>query len=75
MKALIILLTLVFVSCSGINSHTVQPTKTLSEIVPFGELTIIELDNCEYIAFQLGNHNGAVTHKGNCKYCLARNKK
>lgn len=35
---------------------------------------IQEIDGCEYILVNgYGNHEPALTHKGNCKYCLQRN--
>lgn len=40
------------------------------------ELSIVTIDNCEYIvgnAFR--NKDFAITHKGNCKFCIERNKK
>lgn len=41
--------------------------------------SIIEIDNCEYIEVSdwLGQSNGyySLTHKGNCKFCIQRNKK
>ncbi len=36
-------------------------------------IQLIEYDSCEYIYFPSGS--GSVTHKGNCKYCVARNLK
>ena len=33
----------------------------------------IEYDGCQYLAIGSGN-TLTVTHKGNCKYCLERNK-
>lgn len=41
--------------------------------------SIIEIDNCEYIevSYLVGTTHGyySITHKGNCKYCVERNKK
>lgn len=48
--------------------------------------TIIEIDSCEYIQYQTKFFYGVghakieyypklITHKGNCKYCIERNKK
>jgi hypothetical protein len=33
-------------------------------------VTIIEIDSCEYIMFY--NNMSSTTHKGNCKYCKSR---
>ena len=36
---------------------------------------IQEIDGCEYILVNgMDNREPALTHKGNCKYCLERNK-
>jgi hypothetical protein len=40
--------------------------------------SIIEIDNCEYIevSYWLEGSNALfLTHKGNCKFCIQRNKK
>lgn len=39
----------------------------------------IEIDGCEYIAYENGNpdqkhYTLTITHKGNCKFCTERNK-
>ena len=37
------------------------------------ELYVIELDSCEYIIYNAFlNKDGAITHKGNCKFCAKR---
>jgi hypothetical protein len=36
---------------------------------------IQEIDGCEYILVNgMDNREPALTHKGNCKYCLERNR-
>lgn len=39
------------------------------------DVAIAEIDNCQYLVWR--TYGGAInyTHKGNCKYCLIRNKK
>lgn len=41
--------------------------------------SVIEIDSCQYIevSSMVGHQNGyySLTHKGNCKFCLERNKK
>lgn len=32
------------------------------------------IDSCEYIGFIKGGNRDWATHKGNCKYCIQRNK-
>lgn len=41
-------------------------------------LKVVTVDSCEYVVFDKwsgGGGHGGITHKGNCKFCLARNKK
>jgi hypothetical protein len=39
------------------------------------EYHIQEIDGCEYILVNgMDNQQPALTHKGNCKYCMERNK-
>ena len=35
-------------------------------------LSIIKLDDCEYITYWLGTKDGFMTHRGNCKFCQQR---
>lgn len=71
MKHLIIIILLVFVSsCS--NDQQQIPKKTTQ--CNLSNPKIVEIDSCEYIQY----HNylyESITHKGNCKYCIERNKK
>jgi hypothetical protein len=39
----------------------------------YGKTQIIEIDSCQYI-LHIGYKETAITHKGNCKYCLTRKK-
>ncbi len=38
------------------------------------EFTIIIVDSCEYLVAK-HDRSRIITHKGNCKFCIARNKK
>lgn len=46
------------------------------QIFEYGEVDVYhiqEIDGCEYILVNgYRNHEPALTHKGNCKYCLQR---
>jgi len=65
-------LTILSCGCREVNT----PKKDTGFVVREGAnpLTIVEVDSCEYL---FGDwHNATVlTHKGNCKFCLERNKK
>lgn len=37
-------------------------------------LYTIEIDSCEYIGHLSAYNSDVLTHKGNCKYCIQRNK-
>ena len=52
--------------CNGHNHRSVmQGTSDLTAA------KIVEIDSCEYIQFNQDMY-AAITHKGNCKYCLKR---
>lgn len=38
------------------------------------DIKIVEIDSCEYLISGVGSKR-IMTHKGNCKYCIERNKK
>ena len=67
-----LLLTILSCGCREVNT----PKEDTGFVVREGAnpLTIVEVDSCEYL---FGDwHNATVlTHKGNCKFCLERNKK
>lgn len=60
---------LAFSSCvnSGPNQNF-----NLQKIIP-DDISIITIDSCEYILSGVYAGN-SICHKGNCKYCLERNK-
>jgi hypothetical protein len=81
MKKIVFLVGLfLLVSCSN-----EEDTETTTETVDNGEYLefeygdydvyrIQEIDGCEYIIVNgKPNEQPALTHKGNCKYCLERN--
>jgi hypothetical protein len=84
MKKLILILTasIVLFSCEREIEVTVEKTTGAEggrdlefEYGDRGVYHIQEIDGCEYILVN-GRENSepALTHKGNCKYCLERNK-
>ena len=47
----------------------------LQEANAYDKLSIVEIDGCEYIVCNDRNNSGiTITHKGNCKFCVERNK-
>lgn len=71
MKNLIILIfsLLLLNSCNNNDQDSIKTIKTYDNDL----FRIIEIDSCEYILSDvyLGN---SICHKGNCIYCLQRNK-
>ena len=52
--------------CNGHNHRSaMQDTSDLTNV------KIVEIDSCEYMQFRQYMYE-AITHKGNCKYCLKR---
>jgi hypothetical protein len=84
MKKLILILTasIVLFSCEREIEVTVEKTTEAEGSrdleFEYGDMDVYhiqEIDGCEYILVN-GRENSepALTHKGNCKYCLERNK-
>jgi hypothetical protein len=81
MKKIVFLVGLfLLVSCSNEeDTETTTETVDNSEYLEFeygtvDEYHIQEIDGCEYIVVNgQTNSDPALTHKGNCKYCLERN--
>lgn len=78
-KIVVILMGLfLFVSC-GDDTETTTENVDNSEYLEFeyGDYDVYriqEIDGCEYIVVNgKTNEQPALTHKGNCKYCLERN--
>ena len=72
MKTLmVVVLAVLFISCF----ETTVPSERMSASVFGYQLKILVIDSCEYIALDPGMNRGILTHKGNCKYCAARNNK
>jgi hypothetical protein len=80
---LLILITVILCSCE-------EPTKQQESITSAKKIglkwttenghtyeeqfTVIAVDSCEYL-FSQYDRSASVTHKGNCKFCIERNKK
>jgi outer membrane lipoprotein SlyB len=37
-------------------------------------ISVLTIESCEYVWVSVG-HAGGLSHKGNCKFCIERNKK
>lgn len=70
MKKLIILL-LITIVVSSCNQQCEEQTATINGI----NIYTYTFDGCEYIGSIKGTYQDKLTHKGNCKYCIERNKK
>jgi molybdenum cofactor biosynthesis enzyme MoaA len=74
------LVALLFVGCKESNQESNQESKSVkAEKIYDYEVTnqgtqILVIDSCEYVWCKNGNGAG-LTHKGNCKLCLARSTK
>lgn len=75
-KISIILLSLFFLGCD-IGSCISNQQKSSKLIIETGVevngyvISIIEFDSCQYLVSGVG-YAQAITHKGNCKFCLER---
>lgn len=74
MRKLIPFIFMLIVGCSNKTTQVGEDKISLQGHHGNFMVTRFEFDGCEYTAF--GSGNGlSVTHKGNCKYCIARQKK
>lgn len=74
MKKLILFsIVAIFCSCSKSEDYSNRPVVQNTPEV-HSDLKIYEIDSCEYIGILMGNNRDVITHKGNCKFCTARNK-
>ena len=69
--AFALLVCVVFCSCETKN---VSIQKTFTKING-REISIYEIDSCQYIGSVNKEQGDMITHKGNCKFCAERNKK
>ena len=68
--AAILLLAAVFsVGCNDVDSNRVQK-ETLESSFGSG-ISILTIDSCEYVWRKVG-YGAGLCHKGNCKFCAAR---
>jgi hypothetical protein len=67
--------TILMLAAGLISSCEMPETKKINFIdsYDYGITKIIEIDSCQYI-LHTGYKETAITHKGNCKYCLTRKK-
>ena len=70
--AYVLLAVVFFIGCTEVNTDR----KNTEFVVKGGNspLIIVEVDSCEYLLGEWGNAT-VLTHKGNCKFCLARSVK
>lgn len=82
MKYIIFILTIILLcSCEETTTTKQKAVKRVTSNYNTA-YNVVEIDGCEYIVRHnpVREHNGpkrdiiSITHKGNCKYCLKRNK-
>ena len=67
---LLIIITAIFI-VSFNNKVTVEDSDIMVSGIMMRTYTI---DSCEYIGSIHGSNGDVLTHKGNCKFCIKRNK-
>ena len=67
--------TILMLAAGLISSCEMPETKKATPIdsYDYGKTQIVEIDSCQYI-LHTSYRETAITHKGNCKYCLIRKK-
>lgn len=70
-KYLVFVLLVFLISCINKSDSVKIPTNLYIENFP---ITIYVIDSCEYLGY-IRNNGNFLTHKGNCSFCIERNKK
>ena len=71
---ILLLITIVVSSCDTNDCKHINHPETYFIDENHKDLDIRIVDSCEYLLGQWG-YGTVLTHKGNCKYCIERNKK
>lgn len=69
----IIIVVFVFSSCERRFENEAKAILVDNKEVSTNGVQILTIDSCEYIWCKKG-YGAGLTHKGNCKYCIERNK-
>ena len=74
--AKLMLVAVLFVGCKEVNQETkkVNAESVNDYEVSYKGVQILEIDSCQYVWCKKG-YGAGLTHKGNCKFCLARSVK
>lgn len=60
------------------NQHPIDQSKNVVEQpMNNSDYSVVIIDSCEYVVFDRNNfsynsHSSGITHKGNCRFCSAR---
>lgn len=66
-----------FLICVVLSGCSVEGSNNVSPEFDFEgrEMKVKTIHECEYLYLYMGGHTGYIfTHKGNCKFCIERNK-
>lgn len=78
MKLSSLVLVVFLFSCNNSSSPPppqIDMTKMQVGVVDHKDMYMYTIDSCEYIGSIRGFNDDVIAHKGNCKYCAARNNK
>ena len=72
-----LLITTIVCSCENKTTTPIKPEIVFNTQLDRydKEFKIVAIDSCEYLYTDAGNNGQTVFHKGNCKFCIERNKK
>lgn len=68
-KTYILLLSLFVIGC-----ETTTQNRPIKDKIEGDNIDVLTIDSCEYIYIGKGNASWG-SHKGNCRFCIQRNKK
>ncbi len=77
MKISLVLVLIMFLfSCMDAPPQSqIDETKIQVGVISNKEIYVYTIDSCEYVGSIRWRDNDVIAHKGNCKYCAARNNK
>lgn len=73
-KLLVIFVTLLLISCETQNVGIITAPNETAVKINGREFVTYIIDSCEYLGGVYGGSGDLLTHKGNCKFCIQRNK-
>lgn len=70
---LVLLVAITLIGCRNGDTPTDQNKRIIKNSFA-STISVLTIEGCEYVWVNVG-YGGGLSHKGNCKFCIERNKK